>query len=208
MSKTAFEIRTQGVFFGVKVNLSYKEFRSIKRRLSITSDQLLRRLMPMFKKRLEKRIPKLIDQLQNGVQGLIGTREFEMIAQNGHKPHKHIPDPLTRIVEHGTIYRVTRKKSSFDMEIRPKRNRIALINYHHKMRRTPRVFNEGYMYGSRSKNRGVLQGLDDTCLPFYKNGHHGKIVQKWLENSQIGMAYAIDAFLKGIDDDLRKDVAD
>ena len=208
MSKDPFSVRMTGTLFGVKVNTSYREFRRIKRQLTLTSDQLLRKLMPMFKKRLENRIPKLIEQLQHGVQGLVGTIQFESTPRAGHRPHRDIPDPLSRIVAKGTSYRVVAKKSSLAMDIRPYKRRLGLINYHHSMGKVPRIYHPNYVYGSKSKNRGVLQGLDDTCLPFYKNGHHGAIVQKWLENSQIGMAYSINAFLNGIEDDLRKDSKD
>ena len=201
-SKTPFSMRISGTYFGVKVNVSYKEFGRIKRQMNITNSQLLNKLRPMFKARLEHRIPKLIEQLQNGLQGLIGTKAFES-QPNGHnhKPHKQIPDPLTRIVEHGYRYSVSGSKDKLGVEIVPKRNRVKQINYHNRMGKTPRVYHDGYTYGSKSSRRGVLQGLDDTCLPFFDHGHHGRIVQKWLENSQIGMAFAIDAFLKGQPDD-------
>jgi len=202
---TPFSMRISGTFFGVKVNVSYKEFRRIKSRMGLTSSQLLNKLRPMFKARLEHRIPKLVHQLEHGLQGLIGTKQFESQANgHGHRPHKQIPDPLTQIIKHGYRYGVSGNKDKIKVDINPKRSRVRQVNYHLKMGKTPRVYHDGYVYGSKSSRRGVMQGLDDTCLPFFKNGHHGAILEKWLENSQIGMAYSIDAFLKAQPDDLTK----
>lgn len=163
----------------------------------------------MFKERLEKRIPKLIHQLEHGLDGLIGTSRFESTARGKHKVHKDIPDPLTRIIKHGYRYKVTtNKKDLLKVEVIPKRSRDRRINYHYNMGKTPRIFREGYSYDATGKarnQRGVLQGLDATCLPYFDDGHHGAIVEKWLENSQIGMAYAIDAFIKDQPDDHSKD---
>lgn len=207
-ANTPFSLRISGTFFGVKVNVSYKEFRRIKSRMGLSSNQLLNKLRPMFKARLEHRIPKLIHQLEHGLQGLIGTSKFESQANgHGHRPHKQIPDPLTRIIKYGYRYGVSGNKDKIKVDINPKRSRDKRVNYHLKMGKTPRIFRDGYSYTAKGKarnQRGVLQGLDATCLPFFKNGHHGAIVEKWLENSQIGMAYSIDAFLKGQADDLTK----
>tara|TARA_B100000965_G_scaffold406836_1_gene449405 strand:+ start:22668 stop:23309 length:642 start_codon:yes stop_codon:yes gene_type:complete len=206
-AKDPFSMRITGTFFGVKVNASYKEFRRIRSKLSLTQSQLLGKLMPMFKKRLENRIPKLIHQLQHGVQELQGTAEFESQSNtHGHTPHKTIKDPLSRIVRHGLKYKLEAHKDSFKVMVIPKRNRDKRINYHTKMKKTPRIFHEGYTYNpndKKPKNRGVLQGLDNTCLPFFRNRQHALIIERWLEFSRIGMAYAINAFLKGVPDDMK-----
>lgn len=207
-SKDPFSMRITGTFFGVKVNASYKEFRRIRGKLSLTQNELLAKLMPMFNKRIKNRIPKLIEQLQQGVQELRGTEDFEgQSNSHGHTPHKTIPDPLSRIIKHGLKYKLQAGKDNFKMEIIPKRNRDKRINYHTKMKKTPRIFHEGYRYNpsyKRPKNRGVLQGLDNTCLPFFKSQQHAKIVERWLEFSRIGMAYAINSFLKGVPDDMKE----
>lgn len=208
-ANTPFSMRITGTYFGAKVNVSYKEFRRVKHKMSLTNSQLLNKLRPMFKERLEKRIPKLIHQLEHGLDGLIGTSRFESTARGKHKVHKDIPDPLTRIIKHGYRYKVTtNKKDLLKVEVIPKRSRDRRINYHYNMGKTPRIFREGYSYDATGKarnQRGVLQGLDATCLPYFDDGHHGAIVEKWLENSQIGMAYAIDAFIKDQPDDHSKD---
>src|SRR5210317_1437470 len=175
-ANTPFSMRITGTYFGAKVNVSYKEFRRVKHKMSLTNSQLLNKLRPMFKERLEKRIPKLIHQLEHGLDGLIGTSRFESTASGNHKVHRHIPDPLTRIIKHGYRYKVTtNKKDLLKVEVIPKRSRDRRINYHYNMGKTPRIFREGYSYDATGKarnQRGVLQGLDATCLPYFDDGHH------------------------------------
>jgi hypothetical protein len=187
MSRQSFKVKTTGTFFGVKVNSTGTAFASAMKRASMSRGQLLNKLRPMFKKRLENRIPKLIEQLQNGVQGRIGSIAFELRSNtSGHKPHKHIPNPLTRIIKDGTRYKVLGKKDRIQVDIKLKNNRSRSINFHNKMKKTPKIST-------------VALRLDATCLPFYKDGHHIDIYEYWLDWSRMGLYKVLEDFMRGED---------
>ena len=60
-ARETWSVRMNGSFMGIKVNVSSKNFeRSYKRLaslMSISKQELLRDLMKLFKRRLEKRVP-------------------------------------------------------------------------------------------------------------------------------------------------------
>lgn len=187
MSRESFKVKTTGTFFGIKVNSSGTTFATAMKRASMSRGQLLNKLRPMFRQRLKNRLPKLISQLQNGVQGRIGTVAFELQSNDsGHKPHKHIPNPLTRIVKDGTKYTVTAKKDRLFVDIKIKNNRSRNINFHNKMKKTP-------------KTSTVALRLDATCLPFYEEGHHTAIYEYWLDWSRMGLYKVVEDFMRGED---------
>jgi len=186
MSKPDFKVTTTGTFFGIKVNTTGGYLSKILRRSDFKRDGLLKKIMPLFTKRLQKRIPKLKEQLMNGLQGSIGTRRFESSVRGTHKPHRDIPDPLSRIIEKGTSFKLQTKKDRLQVLIKPHDRRNGYINFHGKMSKVPRI--------STVANR-----LDATCLPFWSNGHADAVYRKWLNYSRIGFYYALDDFVKGMD---------
>lgn len=185
MSKPDFSVKTYGTFIGIKVNSSGTDISRAMKITKFSRSYILNKLRPLFKQRLENRIPKLIEQLQRGIQGLPGTRQFEKTSNEfGHRPHRDIPDPLSRIVAFGTSYKLKAKKDRLEVEIKPYNNRDGKINFHNKMPGVPRIST-------------VWNRLDATCLPFFTKGYHTDIYVAWLGYSRIGLAYAIDDFLKG-----------
>lgn len=190
-ARETWSVRMNGSFMGIKVNVSSKNFeRSYKRLaslMSISKQELLRDLMKLFKRRLEKRVPKLIEQLQDGVQGLVGTREFESVGRHSgkfkHRPHQQIPDPLTRIVERGTRYLVTAKRDRLRLDMRVYNTRRTALNFHTDMPKVPRIST-------------VWSRLDATCLPFVKEGHRDAIIERWLFNSGISLQSELMKYVK------------
>ena len=186
-NRLAFSIKTYGTFMGIKVNTTNKDFTKAMRISGFSRSRILNTLRPMFKKRLENRIPKLIEQLRNGVQGLPGTKVFESRSNEfGHRPHRDIPDPLSRIVQFGTSYKVVGKKDRLEVKIEPHKSRNANINFHNKMSKVPRIST-------------VWSRLDETCLPFYTEGHHTDIYEYWLAWSRMGLYSVLYDFMNGID---------
>jgi hypothetical protein len=176
--KSPISVRMTGTYFGIKVNTSSKDvrnaWRAINRRAKMSRSTLLRDLTKILKNRLELRIPALRRQLVMGVRDARGTRFFEESSHGTHQPHRQIRNPLTRIINNGATYRVSIKgdKVKVDMSIHGTRRRA--INFHNDMKKVPRIST-------------VWSRLDATCLPFVKDGHRDKVIQRWLEYSQASI---------------------
>lgn len=177
-ARSTFAVKMHGNFMGVKVNVTGPSFRrnyaELSRIMQTSSSAMLKELMPLFERRLKDRIPKLIEQLQRGVQGLRGTEYFENTPHGSHRPHRQIPNPLSLIVERGSSYKVLRTNDRLRVDIRPHATRRKEINFHKDMSSVPRIST-------------VWNRLDATCLPYVKDGHRDAIVERWLENSGISL---------------------
>lgn len=179
------QVRMSGTYFGVKVNTSSNQVRNaikkISRQNKFNSAKLLNELRPIFKARLQKRIPKLIFQLQFGAKGLLGTHQLEVRSHGKHKPHKQIREPLSRIVKFGTSYKVIYpNKSTVGVQIKVHDRRNARLNFHNDMKKVPKI----------SK---VWSRLDATCLPFVSAGHRDQIIAQWL-------SFSMNAIMKDMND--------
>jgi len=185
MSREDFSIKVSGTLFGIKVNTTGPEISRILRNSGLKRNTLLKKIMGLFKERLNKRLPKLKEQLQKGVQGAKGTQWFESTSHESHGPHITIPNPLSRIVEKGMRFNLTTRKDKISVSAQFYNRRDSYINFHTKMKRVPRIST-------------VAERLDATCLPFWSNGMADNIYKKWLEFSRIGLYYALDDFMRGI----------
>lgn len=180
MSKraSAFSVRISGNFLGIKVNTSSNDVRNgwrrVMRRMPMSRNQLLAELRPLFKRRLERRVPALVRGLTRGIRDAQGTRQLENTFHGTHQPHMQIRNPLTLIVEQGSTYKVHAREDKIGIQIKIHGNRRRAINFHTDMKKVPRIST-------------VWNRLDATCLPFVKDGHRDKVVQRWLEYSKIGL---------------------
>ena len=182
MSKEDFKISARGTFFGIKINTTGGEISRAMRASGLKRDQLLRRIMKLFRPRMEKRAKQIAEQLQKGIQELMGTEKFESSSHGSHSPHVTIPNPLSLIVSKGMRVDLKFKKDRISVSQKIYDRRDSNINFHTKMKVVPRIST-------------VAQRLDATCLPFWRKGHATRIYERWLEFSRIGLYYALDEFL-------------
>ena len=186
----AFSVKITGNFLGLKVNTSSNDVRNgwrrILRRQPMSREALLRDLRPLFKRRMEKRIPKLIRGLTRGIRDAQGTMRMEETFHGSHKPHRQIRNPLTRIVEQGTTYKAFIRGDKIGVDIRVHNTRRRNINFHTDMKKVPRVST-------------VWNRLDATCLPFVTSGNRDKVVQRWLEYTKIGLAQDLKTYFTNRD---------
>lgn len=189
-AKSAITMQISGQFLGVKVHTGnrdvYNAIRYMNRKTQYKANNLLRELRPLFTKKLKMNIRFLQNRLQRGYQGtdLTGTHYLEGRPHGTHKPHKHISDPLSRIVSRGTSYQVVVSGNSFGVNIRPYRGRNGYINFHNSMKRVPRIST-------------VWERLDATCLPFVRDGYQQAIYERWLDDLTKALSRILMAHLEG-----------
>ena len=175
---SGFTVKINGSFMGVRANVSSNQFRNgwrqVQRKLPLSRDKLLSELRPIFKRRFERRIPALKRGLGYGIRDAMGTRRFEGTSHGTHQPHRDIRNPLTLIVDQGMTYKVAAFKQHISIELKVHNTRRAGINFHNSMKKVPRIST-------------VWNRLDATCLPYVKEGHRDKVIQRWLEYTKIGL---------------------
>ena len=169
MSRRDFVVKTQGVFFGLKVNTTGTNFAKLMRKTPMARPSFLKVIMPLFATEMRKKRIGVRRRMVNGYQKAMGTRQFESTAHGTHKPHEWIPDPLSRIfgssryMHYGVF--VSGDKLQVSMKLRNGgQMRARSINFHIDMERTPRVAT-------------VLSRLNETCLPYIREGHRDDVLK-------------------------------
>lgn len=195
----AFKVRTSGTYLGVKINSTSEMFSRLFKDASYTSrDQFLKDIMPVMERRFKELVPKYREQLVKGTTALGqdplvnvtgGTRaeglaSYESHAHGSHRPHRQIPDPLTRLVsEKGMSVKIRRVRDTFQMQSNFKNTRSAFINFHTDMPKVPRAST-------------VARRFDETCLPFIRSGRFGVLTEIFAANAAYSMGVSAAKFFE------------
>ena len=195
----AFTVRTSGTYLGVKINSTSEMFARLFKNASYNSrDQFLKDIMPVMEKRFKELVPKYREQLVKGTTALGqdplvnvtgGTRaeglaSYESHAHGTHRPHKQIPDPLTRLVsEKGMSVKIRTVRDTFQMQSNFKNTRTKYINFHHKMPNIPTAAK-------------VARRFDETCLPFISSGRFGALTEIFAANAAYSMGVSVAKFFE------------
>lgn len=198
-AKTAFRVTTRGTFLGVKINTSSTLFASEMADACYSSRaQFLKDVMPIAEKRFKELVPKLRVQLSTGVKNIrndpfvnvqagqraMGLGEYESKSHGSHRPHKDIPDPLTRLVsDKGMSVNIKRVSDRLELHTKFKDSRNGLLNFHSSMPKVPRAST-------------LARRLDETCLPFIRDGRFDKLLEIFGANASHSILWAIDKLLK------------
>ena len=160
--------------------------------LPTTTKAMLSRVTPIMFDRLKELDPKMREMLIKGSSNLSkeltdigsikrveGLANYESTDHGTHRPHKDIPDPLSRLVNNKGLRIVFKKKANrFTILSDFKNTRNGLINFHNKMRKVPRAST-------------LATRLDQTCLPFVRSGLYGDLMEVLAANAAYSMAVAI-----------------
>lgn len=190
----AFKVVTQGTYLGVKINTTSNMFARLYREASYESrEAFLKDIMPIMEERFKEILPKYRDQLVRGTTAfgqdpLVNVRggatakglsEYESTAHGSHRPHRQIPDPLTRLVsEKGMSLKLKKVRDTFTLESTFKNTRNSYINFHSSMPKVPRAST-------------VARRLDATCLPFISDGRFAELTEIYAANAAYSMSLTL-----------------
>lgn len=184
MSRPNMTVRTKGTLMGIKINTTGSDLRILRK--TMDRKTIVRDMKKLFRKRLKGRIPVLREQLVEGLGGYVGTKEFESTVHGSHKPHYDIPNPWSLLMgDRVLLVRMDRGTGDLiNVSASFSTRRIARINFHWNMS------------GKVPRADFIAQRFDDTCLPFIKDGHFGRIFGEWGENNRIGFEWAIELYMR------------
>jgi hypothetical protein len=193
-AKTSFKVRTRGTFLGIKINTSSKLFANEMAKACYSSRQeFLKDVMPVAEARFKELVPKLRVQLSTGVANISGEPlvnvqgskrveglgSYESKSHGSHRPHKDIPDPLTRLVgERGMSVHIKRVSDRLELNTNFKNTRNGLLNFHGSMPKVPRAST-------------LARRLDETCLPFIRDGNFEALLEIFGANASYSILWAI-----------------
>lgn len=215
-------ISFNGDFLGIRVNTTGAVMADILRQSGCTSRQaFLERVMPVVRQTMDRRTLKLRDNLIQGVtvaglgtgQGIVsegaqarrsvqGLSQMEMTGahypggRSPHKPHKEIPDILSRIVNHGLSIKNLPAGSSYNLSVRIYNSRLSAVMFYEKRTFYKEIVSDGDREGVIVRNKiprasTVARRLDETCLPFIQSGRLGDLMEAWAANSALSVVIAI-----------------
>lgn len=202
----AFKVTTRGTYLGLKINSTSQMFARLIKEASYDSrDAFMADVMPIMEERFKELVPKYREQLAKGTTALgqdplvnvqggakakgLGEYEstFHHSGKNRHRPHNDIPDPLTRLVsEKGMSVKIKKTRDTFTMESTFKNTRSASLNFHLNMPKVP-------------KASTLARRLDQTCLPFIRNGWFAELTNIYAANAAYSMSVTLAKYLENRD---------
>jgi len=193
-AKHAYSVKTKGNYLGVKINTTSKMFSKMIKDASYDSrEAFLKDVMPVMDKRFREILPKYRAQLIKGTTAFggdpllnvkggkraEGLASYESKAHGSHRPHKQIPDPLSRLVsEKGMSIKLKRVRDKFELKTNFKRTRRHYINFYKTMPSLPRAST-------------VARRFDETCLPFIRSGRFEELTEIYAANAAYSLSMAV-----------------